>query len=174
MVNKTIEILRDRFEKNKHRHGGVSWSTIEDKLRKNMNLLATVEKMEKTGGEPDVVEIGDKLYFVDCSLESPKNRRSLCYDRKSRLSRKEHAPLSSAIEMATEIGIEILTGEDYRQLQSLGEIDLKTSSWVKTPKEVRDLGGAVFADRRYDRVFFYHNGAESYYASRGFRGKVKI
>lgn len=174
MEDKRISLLRERFEKNRQRHQNVSWKIVEAKLRENSELVKTVLQMEDTGGEPDVVEIAGKIYFVDCSSESPKGRRSLCYDKDSRMSRKEYAPKNSAMEMASEIGVELLSEDDYQYLQRMGEFDLKTSSWVKTTKEVRDLGGAVFADRRYDRVFFYHNGAESYYASRGFRGKVKI
>ena len=171
---KLIEILENRFEKNKTRHMSVNWRDVEEKLNKNEKLFLAVEKMEETGGEPDVIEFDSGLYFVDCSPESPKDRRSLCYDEASHQSRKEFKPKSSAVGMSKEMGIEILTEDEYRKLQGYGEFDTKSSSWINTAEKVRKLGGAVFADRRYDTVFVYHNGAESYYAVRGFRGKVKI
>lgn len=169
-----LKILKNRFEKNRLRHRNTNWKEIEKQLNENGKLFSVVEKMEETGGEPDVVEFDSGLYFVDCSAESPKGRRSLCYDVASHQSRKEFKPKSSAEKMAEEIGIEILSEDDYRALQELGEFDLKSSSWIKTPEKVRKLGGAMFADRRYDDVFVYHNGAESYYAVRGFRGKLRI
>lgn len=174
MREEIVKKLKQRFADNQNRHSNIKWQEIENALLEDKRLFEAVLKMEETGGEPDVVVIAGKRCFVDCSEESPKGRRSLCYDKDSRISRKEYAPKNSALEMADEMGVEILTEVDYSVLQTLGEFDLKTSSWVETPSEVRDLGGAVFADRRYDRVFFYHNGAESYYASRGFRGKVFI
>lgn len=172
-----LDILKTRFEKNMNRHMDFSWDKIESKLKKNSDKLCSLNEMEKTGGEPDVVDYDkktDEYIFYDCSPESPKERRSLCYDRAALDSRKEHKPKNSAIDMAADMGIEILTEEEYRGLQKLGKFDLKTSSWVKTPDDVRKLGGAIFCDRRYDKVFMYHNGAESYYAARGFRGKLIV
>ncbi|WPO79219.1 DUF4256 domain-containing protein [Flavobacterium sp. KACC 22761] len=172
-----IAILKARFEKNKNRHATIEWSKVETKLTSNPEKLWSLLQMEKTEGEPDVVgydENSDEFIFFDCVAESPKSRRSLCYDRKALDSRKEHKPKNSAVDMAEEMGIELLTEEQYRQLQELGNFDTKTSSWVATPENVRKLGGAVFCDYRYGRVFLYHNGAESYYAARGFRGSLKI
>ncbi|MDQ7960412.1 DUF4256 domain-containing protein [Flavobacterium lindanitolerans] len=170
-------ILRTRFEKNANRHKGLKWSDIQAKLEDNPEKLWSLDEMEETGGEPDVVGFDKKTgeyIFYDCAPESPKGRRSICYDPQALESRKEHKPKDSAIAMADAMGIEILTEEQYRELQKLGEFDLKTSSWVKTPTEIRKRGGALFCDRRYDTVFLYHNGAESYYAARGFRGCLKV
>jgi hypothetical protein len=169
--------LKERFEKNMNRHKGIKWADVEAKLAKIADKFWSLAEMERTGGEPDVVGFDKKtgeFVFYDCSAESPKGRRSLCYDRKAWESRKEHKPDSDAVSAANAMGIEILTEDEYRQLQALGEFDLKTSNWVKTPAQVRDLGGAIFCDRRFGRVFTYHNGAESYYAARGFRGKLVI
>lgn len=170
-------ILRTRFEKNANRHKGLKWSDIQAKLEANPEKLWSLDEMEETCGEPDVVGFDKKTgeyIFYDCAPESPKGRRSICYDPQALESRKEHKPKDSAIAMADAMGIEILTEEQYRELQKLGEFDLKTSSWVKTPTEIRKRGGALFCDRRYDTVFLYHNGAESYYAARGFRGCLKV
>lgn len=172
-----ISILKVRFEKNKSRHKGIEWAKVEAKLEAATKKLWSLNEMEATGGEPDVVGYDkkkDEYIFYDCSLESPKDRRSLCYDHEALEARKEHKPKDSAVNMATEMGIEILSEEEYRHLQELGNFDTKTSSWVKTPAEIRKLGGAVFCDRRYNTVFLYHNGAESYYAARGFRGSLSI
>jgi hypothetical protein len=172
-----LEALRARFEKNMTRHKGLKWSKIQANLEAAPKKLESLNQMEKTGGEPDVVAYDKKTgeyVFYDCSAQTPQGRRSLCYDGEALKSRKEHKPKSSAVEMAEAMGIELLTEEDYRALQELGEFDTKTSSWLKTPPEVRDLGGAIFGDRRYGRVFVYHNGAESYYAVRGFRGSLKV
>jgi len=170
-----LDTLKERFEKNMHLHKGVKWDNVAKRLDVNPQSLGTLAEMERTGGEPDVVSFGkNEIAFVDCSPESPKGRRSLCYDRAAWESRKEHKPASDAVTVAKEIGIEILTEDEYRELQMRGEFDLKTSSWVGTPSEVREKGGAIFCDRRFDRVFTYHNGAESYYAARGFRGKLKV
>lgn len=171
-----IEALKNRFEKNMTRHKNVQWSKVEAKLKSNPEKLLSLSEMEKTGGEPDVVTLGKSnvIVFVDCSKESPKGRRSLCYDREALNARKEFKPKNSALDMASEIGVEILTEEEYRQLQALGEFDTTTSSWIKTPSEIRRLGGALFCDFRYNHVFTYHNGAESYYAARGFRGLLKV
>jgi len=171
-----LKTLKSRFEKNMNRHKGIEWSKVQAKLEANPGKLWSLDDMETTGGEPDVVGYDKKTgeyIFYDCSPESP-NRRSLCYDRKALDSRKEHKPKNSAMDMAAEMGIEILTEEEYRELQKLGEFDTKTSSWVKTPEAIRKLGGAVFCDRRYNTVFLYHNGAESYYAARGFRGSLRV
>jgi hypothetical protein len=172
-----LRALKTRFEKNIHRHEGIAWGEVEAKLEANPGALRSLQAMEETGGEPDVIgqdkETGN-FTFCDCSAESPTGRRSLCYDRAALDSRKEHKPRSSAVEMAAEIGIDLLTEEQYRELQKLGEFDTKTSSWVKTPPDVRSLGGALFCDRRYGKVFLYHNGAESYYAARGFRGSLYV
>ena len=167
-----LTTLKERFEENTALHKALKWPDVEKRLDDKM--LSTLAEMERTGGEPDVVVLSKQTYFVDCSPETPKGRRSLCYDRKAWESRKEHKPASDAVSFAKEIGIEIIDEDEYRELQKLGEFDLKTSSWVATPPEVRKLGGAIFCDRRFDRVFTYHNGAESYYAARGFRGKVKF
>jgi len=167
-----LDTLKARFEQNMHRHPGLEWDKVRAKLEADPKKLRTLAEMEKTGGEPDVVGYDEKTgtyLFFDCSPESPKGRRSVCYDREARESRKEHAPKSSAVEMAAAMGAELLDEEQYRQLQRLGEFDLKTSSWIKTPSDVRELGGALFCDRRYGRVFTYHNGVQSYYAARGFR-----
>jgi hypothetical protein len=169
--------LEVRFEKNMKRHKGLAWPNVQAKLVGNTEKLWSLNEMETTGGEPDVVGYDKKTgeyIFYDCSEESPKGRRSLCYDREALDSRKEHKPKDSAIGMAGAMGIEVLTEEQYRGLQELGEFDTKTSSWVKTPAAIRELGGAVFCDRRYDNVFLYHNGAESYYAARGFRGSLRV
>ncbi len=172
-----LNTLKTRFEKNTNRHKGLEWSKVLAKLEANSGKLWSLNEMEKTGGEPDVVSYDkktDEYIFYDCSPESPKDRRSLCYDRQALESRKEHKPKNNAIGMAAEMGIEILTEGQYKELQELGNFDTKTSSWIATPAEIRKLGGAIFCDRRYDTVFVYHNGAESYYAARGFRGSLKV
>jgi hypothetical protein len=176
-VEGLLKTLKARFEKNTNRHKGIKWDDVKAKLEGNTTKLWSLDEMERTGGEPDVIGFDKKTgeyIFYDCSAESPNGRRSLCYDDEALESRKEHKPAGSAIGMATEMGIEILTEEQYRELQQLGNFDTKTSSWVKTPDNIRKLGGAVFCDRRYDHIFLYHNGAESYYAARGFRGALKI
>ncbi|HEX6974582.1 MAG TPA: DUF4256 domain-containing protein [Vicinamibacterales bacterium] len=172
-----LATLEARFHANMSRHKGIEWAKVQSRLERASGALQSLEKMEETGGEPDVIGQDAKtgrFLFVDCSAESPSGRRSICYDRAALDARKEHKPRTSAMEMAASMGVEILTEEEYRQLQTLGEFDTKTSSWVATPPEVRTLGGAIFCDRRYDRVFTYHNGAESYYAARGFRGAVRV
>ena len=172
-----LELLKNRFEKNTHRHTEIEWSDVQNKLIKVPDKLWSLLEMENTGGEPDVIAYDqqkDEYLFVDCSLETPKGRRSLCYDREALESRKDHPPKNSAIDLANEMGVELLTEEQYRQLQQIEEFDLKTSSWLATPVEIRKLGGALFADRRYGRVFIYHNGAQSYYAVRGCRCCLKI
>src|SRR5215217_7220215 len=172
-----LSALKIRFEKNMSRHAGLEWVKVQAKLEANSEKLWSLNEMERTGGEPDVVGHDKKTgeyIFYDCSAESPKGRRSICYDHEALESRKEHKPENSATEMAADMGIEILTEEQYRELQQLGNFDTKTSSWVKTPPDIRKFGGAVFCDRRYNHVFLYHNGAESYYAARGFRGAVRI
>ena len=172
-----LSTLKTRFEKNMNRHKGIEWVKVQAKLEGNTNKLWSLNEMERTGGEPDVVGYDRKkgeYIFYDCSAESPQGRRSLCYDREALESRKEHKPKNNAMDMAAAMGIEILTEEQYRELQKLGGFDMKTSSWVKTPNEIRKLGGAIFCDRRYDHVFTYHNGAESYYAARGFRGSLRV
>ena len=169
--------LKARFEKNINRHKGLEWAKVQAKLEADTEGLWSLHEMERTGGEPDVVGHDKKTgeyIFYDCSAESPKDRRSICYDREALESRKENKPRDSAMNMAATMGIELLTEEQYRELQKLGTFDTKTSSWVKTPSDIRKLGGAVFCDRRYDTVFVYHNGAESYYAARGFRGSLKL
>jgi hypothetical protein len=169
--------LKARFEKNLNRHKGLEWAKVQAKLEANTEKLWSLNEMERTGGEPDVVGHDKKTgeyIFYDCSAESPKGRRSVCYDREALESRKEFKPKDSAMNMAAAMGIEILTEEQYRELQQLGNFDTKTSSWVKTPSDIRKLGGALFCDRRYDSVFVYHNGAESYYAARGFRGSLGV
>src|SRR5262250_3268932 len=169
--------LKARFEKNMSRHKGLEWPKIQAKLEANTEKLWSVNEMERTGGEPDVVGHDKKTreyVFYDCSAESPRGRRSLCYDREALESRKEHKPGNNAIDMAAGMGIELLTEEQYRELQRAGNFDTKTSSWVKTPSNIRKLGGALFCDRRYDTVFLFHNGAESYYAARAFRGSLKV
>src|SRR5690349_3960411 len=172
-----LRALKARFEKNMNRHKGLEWAKAHAKLEANPEKLWSLNEMERTGGEPDVVGYDKKTgeyIFYDCSAESPKDRRSLCYDREGLNSRKEAKPKDSAVNMATNMGIELLTEEQYRALQQLGNFDTKTSSWVKTPSDIRKLGGAIFCDRRYNTVFTYHNGAESYYAARGFRGSLKV
>jgi len=172
-----LRTLKTRFEKNMNRHKGIEWTKVEAKLKANPQKLWTLNEMERTGGEPDVVghdKKTDEYIFYDCSAESPNGRRSVCYDREALESRKEHKPKNSAIDMAADMGIEILNEEQYRGLQKLGEFDAKTSSWLKTPAEIRKLGGAIFGDWRYGNVFVYHNGAESYYAARGFRGLLRV
>jgi Protein of unknown function (DUF4256) len=172
-----LKVLQARFEKYMNRHKGLAWAQVQAKLEANAEKLWSLNEMEKTGGEPDVVGHDKKTgeyIFYDCSEESPKGRRSLCYDREALDSRKENKPKDNAMDMAAAMGIELLTEEQYRELQKLGEFDTKTSSWVKTPSEVRKLGGALFCDRRFDTVFLYHNGAESYYAARAFRGSLRV
>lgn len=172
-----LTTLKARFEKNMGRHKGLQWSEIQAKLETSVEKLWSLNEMERTGGEPDVVGHDKKTgeyIFYDCAAESPKGRRSLCYDREALDSRKENKPANNALDMAAAMGIELLTEEQYRELQKLGTFDTKTSSWVKTPAHIRRLGGAVFCDRRYDTVFLYHNGAESYYAARGFRGSLRV
>jgi hypothetical protein len=172
-----LQTLKTRFEKNMSRHKGLEWAKVQAKLEANPGKLWSLDDMETTGGEPDVVGYDkktDEYVFYDCSVETPKDRRSLCYDRQALDSRKENKPKDSAVDMAAAMGIEILTEEQYRELQQLGNFDLKTSSWVKTPADIRKLGGALFCDRRYNTVFLYHNGAESYYAARGFRGALRV
>ncbi len=172
-----LKILQDRFEKNRQRHKGLEWAKILDRLEGNMQKLWSLNEMERTGGAPDVVgqdSMTGEYIFFDCSAESPKGRRSLCYDREALESRKEFKPKNSAIDMAAAMGIEILSEDQYRTLQHFGNFDAKTSSWIKTPSRIRTLGGALFTDFRYDTVFVYHNGASSYYAARGFRGFLKV
>jgi len=172
-----LTALKVRFEKNKDRHQGLEWAQVQAKLAANIEKLWSLSEMERTGGEPDVVGHDKKTgeyIFYDCSAESPKGRRSLCFDREALESRKEHKPADNAIGMASALGIELLTEEQYRALQKLGNFDTKTSSWVQTPSAIRKLGGALFCDRRYNTVFVYHNGAESYYAARGFRGSLRV
>lgn len=176
-LKELLDTLKTRFEKNKNRHKGVEWERVQEKLEAHPEKLWALNEMERTGGEPDVVGHDKKkgeYVFYDCSPESPKERRSFCYDKEALDSRKEHKPKDSALGFAAEMGIEILTEEQYRELQQLGNFDAKTSSWIKTPDEIRKLGGALFCDRRYDTVFVYHNGAESYYAARGFRGSLNV
>lgn len=175
--NAPIKTLNDRFDKNTTRHTGIEWSAVQAKLEANPRTLDTLAEMERTGGEPDVIgddKATDRFTFCDCAAESPNGRRSLCYDRAALDARKANKPSGNAIEMASAMGIEILTEVQYRELQTLGDFDLKTSCWVKTPPNVRKLGGALFCDRRFGLVFVYHNGAESYYAGRGFRGLVTV
>ncbi|MBC3873790.1 DUF4256 domain-containing protein [Undibacterium flavidum] len=175
-----LSTLKTRFEKNKAHHQHVTWADVEKKLAKNSTCLAVLMSMEQSGGEPDVVdfELGagnnKEIFFCDCAAESPSGRRSVCYDRAGLESRKEHQPADSAVDMANAIGVTLLSEEQYRALQSLGEFDKKTSSWIQTPAAIRALGGALFCDRRYDHVFVYHNGAQSYYSARGFRGVLKL
>jgi hypothetical protein len=172
-----LSALKARFENNRNRHENLVWAQVQAKLEGNPEKLWSLHEMERTGGEPDVVghdKKTDEYVFYDCSAESPKGRRSLCYDREALESRKEHKPEDSAMNMAAAMGIELLTEEQYRGLQKLGTFDTKTSSWVRTPSAIRNLGGALFCDRRYDTVFVYHNGAESYYAGRAFRGSLKV
>lgn len=172
-----LKILQSRFEKNMNRHEGLDWTKVQAKLDADAKKLSSLKEMEATGGEPDVVGFDKKtgeFIFYDCSAETPKGRRSVCYDREGLESRKGHKPENNALDMATAMGIELLTEAQYRELQTLGEFDLKTSSWIQTPAAIRKLGGALFADRRYDCVFVYHNGAQSYYAVRGFRGSLRV
>ena len=172
-----LRALKARFEKNMNRHKGLEWARVKAKLEADTVKLWSLNEMERTGGEPDVVGHDKKAgeyIFYDCSAESPKGRRSLCYDGEALESRKEHKPENNAIDMAAAIGIELLAEQEYRELQKLGNFDTKTSSWVKTPSDIRKLGGAIFCDRRYGKVFVYHNGAESYYAARGFRGSLRV
>ena len=172
-----LAVLQSRFEQNMQRHEGLEWAKVRARLEGSPEKLRSLGEMEQTGGEPDVVrhdkETGEYL-FCDCSKESPKGRRSLCYDREALDARKENKPKGSAVEMAAVMGVQLLTEEEYRELQAHGELDTTTSSWVKTPPKIRELGGALFCDRRYDTVFVYHNGAQSYYAARGFRGSLKV
>lgn len=172
-----LKILKTRFEKNMSRHKGINWTKVQTKLESNLEKLWTLNEMEITGGEPDVVGFDKKTgeyIFYDCSAESPTGRRSFCYDREAWESRKEHKPKNNAMDFAAEMGIEILTEDQYRELQKLGNFDMKTSSWINTPVEIRKLGGAIFGDYRFGRVFIYHNGAESYYAGRAFRGCLRV
>lgn len=172
-----LNTLKIRFEKNRNRHRGLQWAKVQTTLEAHPAKLWSLNEMEQTGGEPDVVGYDKKTgeyIFYDCSVESPKGRRSLCYDRAALKSRKEHKPKNNAIDMAAAMGIELLTEEHYRELQKLGEFDTKTSSWIQTPTDIRNLGGALFCDCRYNAVFVYHNGAESYYAARGFRGSLRV
>ena len=172
-----LKALKARFEKNMNRHQGLAWRNVQARLESNGEKLWSLHEMERTGGEPDVVGHDKKrgeYIFYDCSAESPTGRRSLCYDDEALKSRKEHQPANSAMELATAMGLELLTEQEYRELQELGEFDTKTSSWLNTPQAIRKLGGALFGDRRYDHVFVYHNGAQSYYAARGFRGSLKV
>ncbi|MBL7736640.1 MAG: DUF4256 domain-containing protein, partial [Chitinophagaceae bacterium] len=172
-----LRALKNRFEKNMNRHKGIVWEKVEERLEKNAEKLWSLHEMETTGGEPDIVGYDKKTgeyIFYDCAQESPKGRRSICYDHEALASRKEHKPKNSAVGMAADAGIELLSEEQYRELQQLGQFDLKTSSWVRTSPDIRTLGGAIFCDRRYNTVFVYHNGAESYYAARGFRGSLRV
>ncbi len=175
--NALLATLQTRFAKNPHRHPGIEWDQVSAKLEAQPNKLRSLEEMERTGGEPDVIgqdEATGEFLFVDCSTQSPEGRTGVCYDREALESRKEHKPKTSAMEMAAAIGIELLTEEQYRGLQKLGEFDTKSSSWVQAPADIRRLGGALFGDRRYGRVFIYHNGAQSYYSGRGFRGLLRV
>jgi hypothetical protein len=172
-----FKILKTRFEKNMGRHPGLEWAKVRTRLDKDPGKLRSLGEMENTGGEPDLTGFDDttgEFVFMDCSAETPKGRRSICYDREGLEERKEHKPENNAMDMASSMGVEILSEEQYRELQLLGEFDLKTSSWIKTPPEIRKLGGALFADRRYGRVFVYHNGAQSYYGVRGFRAMLRV
>lgn len=172
-----LRTLESRFGKHRHRHDGIAWADVASRLEGNAGALKSLHAMEATGGEPDVIvrdEASGEVTFFDCSAESPAGRRSVCYDREGLESRKEHRPQASAVEMAAAMGIELLTEQQYRELQQLGEFDTRTSSWVLTPRDVRALGGALFCDRRYGKVFVYHNGAQSYYAARGFRGWLRV
>jgi hypothetical protein len=174
--NKLIAVLKARFEKHAQRHQALQWNAVQARLEGNPDALQSLQAMEASGGEPDVIgeEQSGRIIFCDCSAESPSGRRSLCYDQQALDSRKENKPQGSAVEMAGKMGIELLTEQQYRELQQLGEFDTKTSSWVMTPPDVRALGGALFCDRRYGKTFVYHNGAQSYYAARGFRGRLLV
>lgn len=175
--NEVLQTVKARFEQNMHRHEGIAWGTVQARLENNASALWSLHAMEASGGEPDVVgtdETTGEILFYDCSRQSPMGRRSVCYDRKALESRKKHKPQDSAVEMAAAMGVDLLTEKQYRELQQLGEFDTTTSSWIETPSDVRSLGGALFCDRRYDKVFVYHNGAESYYAARGFRGSLRV
>jgi hypothetical protein len=177
LLDELMKTLKDRFAKNLRRHTGIDWRSVQGKLEASPEKLQALYEMERTGGEPDVAGYNEEtgeFIFCDCSPESPTGRRSICYDREALDLRKENKPSGSAIEMASSMGIEILTEQQYRELQELGDFDRKTSSWVKTPAKIRDLGGALYCDRRYEQIFVYHNGAESYYAARGFRGRLKV
>lgn len=172
-----LSALQSRFEKNMNRHKGLEWTKVQARLEADPKKLWSLSEMESTGGEPDVVGYDKKsgeFIFFDCSVESPKGRRSVCYDHEALEARKEHKPQNSAVGMATDMGIELLTEDEYRELQKLGNFDLKTSSWVKTPSNIRELGGGLFCDRRYNQIFLYHNGADSYYAARAFRGSLRV
>ncbi|TYS67435.1 DUF4256 domain-containing protein [Sutcliffiella horikoshii] len=176
-IEELLSVVKKRFEKNMHRHEGLIWDNVQEKLQSNAEKLWSLNEMERTEGEPDVIAYDTEKYeylFCDCSKESPKGRRSVCYDRAALEARKKFKPENSAVDMANEMGIEMLTEEQYRELQKLGEFDLKTSSWVQTPEEIRKLGGAIFCDRRFNHVFVYHNGADSYYGARGFRGMLRV
>ena len=175
--NELLQSLKTRFEKNKNRHKGVAWEDVVARLEGSPAALVSLAAMESSGGEPDVIdhdEGSDRYVFCDCSAESPSERRSLCFDREALNSRKENKPEGSAVDVAASMGIELLTEQQYRELQQVGEFDLNTSSWIATPQDVRSLGGALFCDRRYGKVFVYHNGAQSYYAARGFRGLLRV
>jgi hypothetical protein len=177
ILEEFIKMLQDRFTKNMRRHAKIDWKSVQAKLEAIPKKLESLFEMERTGGEPDVIGVDEQtkaFIFCDCSPETPSGRRSLCYDRDALEARKENKPKGNAVEMASFTGIELLTEQQYRELQKLGEFDRKTSSWVETPIEIRDLGGALFCDRRYDHVFVYHNGADSYYAARGFRGRLMV
>lgn len=176
-ADELIKTLKSRFEKNRNRHPELEWEKVQVRLEANPDKLWSLNEMESTGGEPDVVnydKVTGEYLFYDCSAESPKGRRSYCYDRAAWESRKEYKPENNVLDVATEMGIRLLTEEQYRELQQLGQFDLKTSSWIETPEEIRKYGGAIFCDRRYNHVFVYHNGAESYYAARGFRGMLRV
>lgn len=176
-LNTLLEVLKSRFEKNMQRHKNLEWTMVFEKLKTQPDKLRSLQKMEETGGEPDVIVYDEKsgeIIFCDCSAESPKGRRSLCYDHESLVSRKEFKPENNAVDVAEAMGIELLSEENYRSLQKLGRFDAKTSSWIKTPAAIRKLGGALFGDFRYGTVFIYHNGASSYYAARGFRGLLRV
>ena len=175
--NELLSVLKSRFENNMNRHQGLAWTAVQTRLEADPDKLWSINEMERTGGEPDVVgqdNPSGEFIFIDCAAESPSGRRSLCYDREALDSRKENKPENSAVDLADEMGIELLSEEQYRDLQKLGKFDTKTSSWLKTPPEIRKLGGAIFADFRYGQVFVYHNGAPSYYAARGFRGLLRV
>lgn len=176
-IEELLSTLKLRFEKNMIRHEGLNWEQVQEKLEANPERLWSLNEMERTDGEPDVIGLDEEtgeFIFYDCSKESPKGRRSVCYDREALESRKKHKPENNAMDMAADMGIELLTEEQYRHLQTLGNFDMKSSSWVKTPENIRKLGGAIFCDYRYDTVFVYHNGADSYYAARGFRGSLRV